>query len=105
MSPREYTQRCAAIVVTVIATVALGVAAERTAGEAGQYQAISAAGIPADSITSIHALSLQGHDVPVLASRERNTPWQIRLQHETAWLISPYLIERHNHGRWSTLNA
>lgn len=105
MSPREYAQRCAAIVVTVIATVALGVAAEHTAGEAGQHRAISPAGVHTDSTVSLHDLSLQGHDVPVLASRERNTPWQIRLQHETAWLISPYLIERQRLGRWSTLNA
>jgi hypothetical protein len=54
---------------------------------------------------SAKAMFLRGQDEQVLVSRKHITPWQIRLQPDTAWLISPYLIERSNHGRWSTLNA
>ena len=29
--------------------------------------------------------------------------WQKRINLETAWLLSPYLIERRKKSRWSTL--
>jgi hypothetical protein len=48
---------------------------------------------------------LQGNYEQAPASQVRNTPWQIRINRDTAWLISPHLIERRSHGRRKTMYA
>ena len=105
MSRRNHAQRYTAIAVAFVATLTLGDATGRAADEASQSRVIGSPGISADSSMSAEAMFLRGQDEQVLVSRKHITPWQIRLQPDTAWLISPYLIERSNHGRWSTLNA
>lgn len=105
MSPRQHAQRCAATAAALVATLAVGGMAGQATFAADPQQAIDASGVQATSPVSTEIVSLQGQGAQGLAAREHTSPWRIKLRPNTAWLISPYLIERHNHGRWSTLNA
>jgi hypothetical protein len=77
--------------------------ASQVADAAGAEQVIDTVGAHWTIPISAEITFPQGQQV--LASRAFNTPWQRRLQRETAWLISGSLVERHDHGRWKVLRA
>ena len=99
MSPRKYAQRTAATAVALVATLTVGVTASSATGAAGQQQVIDTSGSQLGSPIAAEFQLLQGQQV--LAARGAISPWHLDLQPNTAWLISPYLIERQKHGRWS----
>jgi hypothetical protein len=105
MSPRDYAQRFAAIAVALVATLAIGVTAGHATDAAGPQQGIDTSESQVGSPISAGILIRQGQGAPALAFRKRTIPWRITLQPDTAWLISPYLIERQKHGRWSKMLA
>ena len=105
MSPRDYAQRTAASAVAFVATLSLGIMAGQVADAAGAEQVIDTSKVYSTTPIAAEISVLQGQADQLMASREHNTPWQTRLRRETAWLISPYLIERQTRGRWKTMRA
>jgi hypothetical protein len=108
MSPHGHTYRRAALAAALVAGVTLGVAADRpaeAAGKAGQHPTDYPPCVRAKPSHSTDAMILQGNYEQAPASQVRNTPWQIRINRDTAWLISPHLIERRSHGRRKTMYA
>jgi hypothetical protein len=101
MSRREYAQRTAVTAVALVATLAVGVTAGQATNAAGPEQVIDTSQVQVGSHIAAEVLQAQ----QVLAARGPVSPWHLDLQPNTAWLISPYLIERQRHGRWSTLRA
>jgi hypothetical protein len=99
MSPRKYAQRTAATAVALVATLAVGVTASQATDAAGQKKVIDASESQVGTFIAAEIGLLQGQQV--LARRSAVSPWHLDLQPNTAWLISPYLIERQKYGRWS----
>ena len=106
MSRRGSAHRQTAVAVALVATLSLvsmdGHAAGPSSGSK-QYRMIEPADPAAENGPSAPALTLRGYNQMALVARI--SPWQKRINLETAWLLSPYLIERRKKSRWSTLYA